>query len=56
MVSSSSAMVTPKTQQNFGSSRLGQNTLSSSKKNYHPRENKTLFGKNRCLGGFNAGS
>lgn len=54
MISSSSAMVTPKTQQNFGSARLGQGTLSSSKKNYHPRENKAQFGKSRCAGAFHA--
>jgi len=41
MVSSLASMTTPKTQTNFGSSKLGY--VSSGKKNYHPKENKSYF-------------
>lgn len=41
MISTMASMTTPKTQTNFGSSKLGN--VSSGKKNYHPRENKSYF-------------
>ena len=47
MITTTQPMITPKTQTNFGSSYMAQKSISSSKKNYHPRENKSLFGKNK---------